>query len=291
MILVTGAAGHLGSLVIEHLLARMPTDQIVAGVRHPVKVANLQARGVKVRLADYDQPEQWPAALEGVDKVLLISAPEVGARTSQHKTVIDAVRSSGTVKLIAYTSMLRADTSSVPYASEDRETERMIRESGVPHVFLRHGWYTENYTMSAGFAVQEGTLYGCAKNGCISGASRSDYAEAAATVLSAGDAPKPIYELAGDTSFTLTEMAAEISRQSGRPVAYVDLPPADYRALMVSYGLPESLANTLALADTGAAHGDVYCEAGDLSRLIGRPTTPLAVTVEDALSEDQGGAP
>ncbi len=276
--------------MIEHLLARAPAQQIVAAVRHPEKVEDLKARGVVVRLANYDRPEQWPAVLEGVEKVLLISSPEVGARTAHHKTVVDAVKNSGAVKLIAYTSMLRADTCGVPYASEDRDTERMIRETGLPYVFLRHGWYTENYTMNAGYAVQTGKLYGCAKEGRISGASRTDYAEAAATVLTRKNELKPIYELAGDTSFTLEDVAAEISTQSGRPVTYNDMQEADYRAVMVSFGLPENIANTLALADTGAANGEVYSEVNDLSALIERSTTPLAAAVKDALSNQDGAS-
>ncbi|MCB5186297.1 SDR family oxidoreductase [Methylobacillus gramineus] len=287
MILVTGAAGQLGRLVIGHLLKTVPAHHIVAAVRHPEKVRDLQQQGITVRRADYNQPGDWPAALADIDKILLISGPEVGIRTTHHKTVIDAVKNSATVKLIAYTSMLRAGTSGVPYASEDRETEAMIRASGVPHVFMRHGWYTENYTMNSGYALQGGALYGCAKNGRISGASRNDYAEAAATVLTSTDVIKPIYELAGDTSFTLAEVAAEISKQAGVPVTYLDMPEADYRALMVTYGLSENLANTLAQADTGAAGGDVYSESKGLSTLIGRPTTPLAVIVQEALSNLQ----
>ncbi|MCW2292305.1 NAD(P)H dehydrogenase (quinone) [Pseudomonas sp. BIGb0408] len=284
MILVTGAAGQLGRLVIEHLLEKYPAHKIVAAVRHPEKVKDLQDRGVIIRLGDYERPEQWPAVLEGVSKVLLISGPEVGKRIAHHKTVVDALKDCSTVKLIAYTSMLRADSSAVPYASEDRETERMIKEAGLPYVFLRHGWYTENYTMNAGYALQGGKFFGCAKKGRISGASRNDYAQAAATILSSMDSLKPIYELAGDTSFTLSDVAAEISKQAGVPVSYIDMPEAEYRALMVSYGLSENLATTLAQADTAAADGEVYNEGNDLSALIGRGTTPLATLVKSALA-------
>lgn len=287
MILVTGASGQLARLVIEYLMARVPAQQIVAAVRHPEKVADLAARGVVVRLADYDKPEHWADALQGVEKVLLISGPDVGTRVRQHQNVIEAVAASGSVRLLAYTSMLRADSSKVPYASEDRDTERLIRETGIPHVFLRHGWYTENYTMNAGYAVQEGKLYGCAQNGRISGASRSDYAEAAATVLTAAAQVKSVYELAGSDSFTLSDVAAEISRQSGQPVEYIDLSEQDYQALLENYGLPSGLSKTLALADTGAANGDVYSEGNDLELLIGRPTRSLATVVENALRTDE----
>lgn len=290
MILVTGAAGQLGRLVIENLLERIPASQIVAAVRHPEKATDLQDRGVVVRQADYDRPEHWPSALEGVEKVLLISAPDIGQRLSQHKVAVDAVKNSGSVKLLAYTSMLRADTCRIAFASEDRETERLVRETGVTYVFLRHGWYTENYTAYAASAAQEAALYGCAKDGRISAATRADYAAAAATVLTSTEKLRPVYELAGDTSFTLQEVAAEIAAQSARPVAYIDMSEQGYRAHLLSYGLPENVATTLAMADTGAANGEVYSEVRDLSSLIGRGTTSLAAAVAAALANQQGAS-
>lgn len=284
MILVTGASGQLGRLVIEHLLGKIPPDQVVAAVRNTEKAHDLRERGIVVRQADYDQPEQWPSALEGVDKILLISAPDVGNRVKQAKSVIDAATNSGAINLFAYTSILRADVSKISYAAEDRAIEKMISSSGVPSVFLRHGWYTENYTMNAGYAVETGYLYGCAKNGRISGASRNDYAEAAATVLTLPRSPKKIYELSGDTSFTLAEVAKEISRQSGKDVFYQDMSEHEYQSLLISYGLSQSLASTLAIADTGAAEGEVYFTGGQLSELISRPSTPLTALVAASLS-------
>lgn len=282
MILITGATGQLSRLVINHLLESLPPQRIVAAVRDPAKAADLRAQGIDVRQADYDKPDQWISALEGVEKVLLISAPEVGLRTRQHQHVVEAAKQAGSVSFIAYTSVLRADTAALPYASEDRFTEGLIKATGIPCTFLRHGWYTENYTMNAAAAVQQGALYGCARNGRISGAARADYAAAAAAVLAADRAEK-IYELAGDSSFTLDEVAFEISRQSGKSVKYVDMPEDEYRALLIQYGLSANLANTLALADTAAAEGEVHDESRALSQLIHRPTTPLADTVRDSL--------
>lgn len=284
MILITGATGQLGRLVIAQLLKTLPANRIVAAVRNPAKAQDLEALGIQVRLGDYEQPGHWPAALQGVEKVLLISAGDIGTRAAKHEVVIDAVKASGTVAFIAYTSMLRADTCRIPFASEDRETEQMIVASGKPFVFLRHGWYTENYVMNAEHAVQSGELHGAAGAGRISGASRADYAEAAATVLTSGERLQSIYELAGDSSFTLADVAAELAKQSGRSVHYVDLPEAAYQQLLVSFGLPELVATALALADTGVANGDVYSERQDLSRLIGRDTTPLGVVVASALA-------
>jgi NAD(P)H dehydrogenase (quinone) len=286
MILVTGAAGQLGRLVIENLLKKIPAHKIVAAVRNIEKAKDLKERGIVVREADYDRPEHWPSALDGVEKVLLISAAEVGSRVRQHKTVIDAVKNSDSVSFLAYTSMLRADTSKVSYVSEDRETEKMINQAGRPSVFLRHGWYTENYTMNTASAIESGHLYGCAGSGKISGASRADYAEAAATVLTTSGPLKQVYELAGDTSFTLEDVASEISRQSGKPVSYVDMPEDGYQALLLNHGLSENLASAPAIADTGVANGDVYSESRDLSELIGRHTTPLSTLVEAALRSE-----
>lgn len=286
MILITGANGQLGRLVIEKLLQDIPAKMIVAAVRHPEKAHDLMQRGVIVRQADYDQPHLWPSALKGVFKVLIISSPDIGGRAKQAKAVIDAVKNSDSIKLVAYTSMLRASTSQVPYASEDREIEQMISETGLPSVFLRHSWYTENYLMDVRSTLQYGALYGCAKDGKISGASRLDYAEAAAAVLTLKSV-KPIYELSGDSSFTLKDVANELANQSGKNVDYVDLPEQEYQSLLMSYGLPEGIAATLAMADTGAANGDVYSESRDLAELIGRGTTPLSKVVSQALDAAQ----
>lgn len=284
MICVTGATGQLGGLVVGELLKSVPAGQIVAAVRRPEAAHDLRELGIVVREADYAQPGHWPLALAGVQKVLLISSPDVGERVAQHRNVIDAVRDSASVRLLAYTSMLRADTSRVPYASEDRATEALIAASGVPSVFLRHGWYTENYTVHALSSVRDGILHGCAGTGRISGAARADYAAAAAAVLTAPAGCKPVYELAGDSSFSLEELAQEIARQAGKGVRYADMTEPDYRALLTRHGFPSAVAATLASADTGAAHGDVLSDSRELSELIGRPTTTLQALVAAALA-------
>lgn len=282
MILVTGATGQLGQLVIQSLLKTVPAGDIVAAVRNPEKAHSLKALGVKVRAADYNKPETWPAAMEGVKKILLISSSEVGARAAQHKVVIDAAKKIGTLELLAYTSILRADTSPLALAQEHRETEQMIKESSLPHSFLRNGWYTENYAGSAKSALEHGAVLGSAREGRISSASRQDYAEAAAKVLTIQN-PKQTYELAGDTSYTLAELAAEISRQTGKSVVYKDLPEADYKAVLVQVGLPEGFAGILAQSDVAAAGGGLYDESHQLSNLIGRQTTPMPETLSDFL--------
>jgi len=282
MIAITGATGQLGRLVIQNLLKTVPAGQIVAAVRSPEKAADLAALGLQVRQADYAQPATLEAAFQGVDKLLLISSSEVGQRAPQHAAVIAAAKKAG-VKLLAYTSILRADSSPLGLAAEHNETEAMLSASGLPHVLLRNGWYTENYTGSVGAAVQYGAVMGSAKDGRIASAARADYAAAAAAVLTKDDQAGQVYELAGDTAYTLTELAAEIARQSGKPVVYRDMPEAEYKAALMQMGLPEGFAALLADSDVGASKGGLLDDRHQLSQLIGRPTTPLADVVKAAL--------
>jgi NAD(P)H dehydrogenase (quinone) len=283
-ILVTGASGHLGRLVIDALLKTQPASQIVAAARNTAKVKDLAARGVSVREADYDRPGTLDAALAGIDKVLLISSSEIGKRTRQHKAVIESANRGG-VKLIAYTSVLHADTSVLGLAEEHRQTEEALRASGVQFVLLRNGWYTENYAASIPSAIEHGAFLGSAKDGRISSATRQDYAEAAAAVLlSSEDLAGSIFELSGDASYTLADLAAEVSRQSGKTVVYKDLPAEEYRAVLVGAGLPEPIAALLADSDVGASKGALFDDSHALSRLIGRPTTSLATVIASTLS-------
>ena len=257
-IVVTGATGKLGRLVLAELQRIAPKARVIGTVRNPAAAQELGQRGVEIRAADYNDPASLAAALAGADKVLLISSSEVGQRASQHRNVIDAARKAG-VKLLAYTSILRADTSPMGLAVEHLATEKYLRSSGVPFTLLRNGWYTENYTGSIAAALQHGAVMGAARNGRISAAARADYAAAAAAVL-ASDAKSQagkIYELAGDSGFTMSEYAAEISRVSGKTVVYHDLPEGDYKAALQGFGLPEAVAGILADSDAKAARSAV----------------------------------
>lgn len=282
MIVVTGASGQLGRLVVEGLLAVVPAQDIVAAVRTPSRVQDLADRGVQVRQADYDRPETLAGAFAGADRLLMISSSEVGQRARQHATVIAAAKAAG-VRLLAYTSLLHADTSPMSLANEHRQTEAMLKDSGVPHVLLRNGWYTENYVASVAAALAHGALAGSAGDGRIASAARADYAAAAVAVLTREDQAGRVYELAGDQAYTLTEFAAEIARLSGKPVGYHDLPQAEYAALLVNAGLPEPLATLLAESDVGASRGGLFDESRQLSRLIGRPTTPFSDSIRAGL--------
>ncbi|MRW88466.1 NAD(P)H-binding protein [Duganella sp. FT80W] len=282
MIVVTAAGGQLGRLVIASLLKTTPAANIVAAVRDPSKVADLAALGVQVRRADYADPASLDSALQGASKVLLISSNELGQRVQQHRNVIDAAVRAG-ASLLAYTSLLHADTSTLALGAEHRATEEALRASGLNYALLRNGWYVENYTVSLGGAVAHGALAGGAGEGRISAASRADYADAAAAVLTASGSLQQVYELAGDSAFTLAELAAEVSRQTGKDIPFHNLPQAEYEAMLVSVGLPAGLAAIIADSDAQAAHGALFDNSGTLSKLIGHPTVSLAAAVKAAL--------
>lgn len=282
-ILVTGASGHLGRLTIDSLLRSVPAGQIVAAMRDPAAGAALAAKGVKVVAADYSKPQTLDAAFAGIDRVFLISSNALGVRVAQHRNVIDAAKKAG-VKLLAYTSVLHADASPLGLAEDHRQTEALIRASGIPFVLLRNGWYTENYTGSIPSALAHHALLGSAGDGRISSAARADYADAAAAVLtSTTDQSGKIYELAGDESYTLATLASEIAKQSGKQVAYNNLSEADHKAALLGAGLPEEIAELLVNSDASAAKGALFDDSRALSKLIGRPTTPFTQTVAAAL--------
>lgn len=284
MIAITAATGQLGRLVIEKLLEKgLPPSSLAAIVRNSAKAGELSARGVPVRQADYTDRETLTAAFGGVQRLLFISSSEVGQRVAQHGNVIEAAKQAG-VKEILYTSMLHADTSPLILAEEHLATERLIAESGLPSMILRNGWYSENYTASIPAALSNGALVGSAGAGRIASAARADYAEAAAVLLAKSTFEAgQVLELAGDESYTLSDLAAEISRQAGKTIPYRNLPEADYRAALLSAGLPEPVAALLARFDADASRGALFEDGRQLSRLIGRPSTPLAVSVKNAL--------
>jgi NAD(P)H dehydrogenase (quinone) len=278
-IAITGATGQLGRLVVEKLKSKVSSASIVALVRSPAKA---DALGVTAREADYTKADNLDRALTGIDTLLLISSNEIGQRAVQHRNVINAAKRSG-VKRIVYTSLLHADTSSLNLAGEHRDTEAELKASGIPFTILRNGWYTENYTGSIGGALAGGAVIGSAGDGWISSAPRSDYAEAAVVALTTAGHEGKVYELAGDHFYTLAGLAAEISRQTGKTIPYKDLSEAEYADALVGMGLPKGLAQAYAGWDVAAAHGALFDDQRQLSKLIGRPTTTLSVVVADAL--------
>jgi NAD(P)H dehydrogenase (quinone) len=277
---ITAATGQLGKLVIESLKQKVASENIVVLVRTPEKASDL---GVEAKAFDYSNKESQVEALRGIDTLLLISGSEVGQREVQHANVIASAKEAG-VKKIVYTSVLHADTSTLSLAVEHLATEKNLKASGLTYTILRNGWYTENYTGSIGGALAGGAFIGSVGNGKISSAARIDFAEAAATVLATEGHDGKVYELAGDPSYTLTDLAAEISVQTGKTLPYANLPEAEYAKILTGFGLPEFLAQAIASWDVSASKGDLFDDSKTLSALIGRPTTPLAETVKETLA-------
>ena len=283
MIAVTGATGQLGRLVIASLLRRVPAEQIIAAARTPSKAADLATLGVQVREADYSKAATLAKAFAGATRLLLISSPSIDNRVAEHKAAIDAAKTAG-VELLAYTSVLRADTSTLLVAPDHWATEQYLTASGIAWVLLRHPSYIENYTASLGSALEHGVIAGAAGNGRNSAVTRADLADAAAIVLTTPGRAGKIYELGSDVAFTMAEFAAEVSDQSGTNVIYSDMTQHAYQALLEKVGVPSKFASLIADSDAKAAtHGELYTASRDLSGLIGRPTTTLAAAVATAL--------
>ncbi|GEP57620.1 NAD(P)H-binding protein [Reyranella soli] len=283
-IAITGASGQLGRMIVADVLRLAPEAHVIGVVRNPGAARDLSDRGIELRAAHYEDAASVAAAFAGADKVLLISSSEAKQRTRLHRHVIDAAKAVG-VELLAYTSILHADANPMALAVEHRETEALIRSSGLPFVFLRNGWYTENHTAGLAAALRRGTILGAAGDGRVSAAARADFAAASAVVLASdADQAGSVYELAGDSAYTLTELAAEIARQSGRPIVYKDLSEADYKAALQADGLPEEFAALYAESDVKAAQGALLDGRQQLSALIGRPTTTMAQSVAAALA-------
>tara|TARA_R110002111_G_scaffold172126_2_gene237656 strand:+ start:2888 stop:3733 length:846 start_codon:yes stop_codon:yes gene_type:complete len=277
---ITGATGQLGQLVVQKLKEKKIEAELIALVRNPEKAASL---GIEARTFDYDQPNTLPQALEGIDHLVFISGSEIGKREAQHYNVIKAAKQAQ-VKKIAYTSLLHADTSSMILAPEHLATERMLMESDIPYTILRNGWYTENYTAGLKQAVEQGIIIGSAGNGKISSATREDYAEAIAEVITNDAHTGKTYELAGDQTYTMQDLAAEVRKQTSKSIEFVNLPEKEYAEKLQQVGLPQGIAKAFASLDYSASKNDLYNQDQILSKLIKRPTTQLHQAVKQALA-------
>ncbi|TDW94810.1 MULTISPECIES: SDR family oxidoreductase [Kribbella] len=280
-IVVTAATGHLGTLVIDELLQRVPADEVVAVVRNAAKAAPIADRGVEVRVADYNDPDALAKAFGADDTVLLISGLDPN-RLEQHQAVITAAMNAGVAR-IAYTSVLGGPDADFELAADHIATEQAILDSGLPYTFLRNGWYSEVYTDQIAVQLVNGVV-GSAGDGRIASAARRDYAAAAAVVLTGEGHEKKAYELNGDTTWTLTDYAAELSKQSGQNVAYNNLSPEDLTQVLTAAGIPAPFVPVLVGVDDAIKRGLLAGRGSDLSRLIGRPTTPIADTIAAALN-------
>ncbi|MBB3083758.1 SDR family oxidoreductase [Geodermatophilus sabuli] len=274
-IVVTGATGQLGRLVVEELLARgVAPGDVVAGGRALERIADLGERGVRTVRIDYDEPATLDAAFLAGDTVLLVSGSRPGARVAQHQTVVDAAVRAG-VGRIAYTSILGADDTPLPLAPDHQATERMIRDSGLPATLLRNGWYTENYVPQLQQARETGVVAASVGDGRVASATRADYAAAIAGALATDGHEGAVYELSGDTAWTFDELAAAIGELLGREVTYQRRSPEEHRAALVAAGLDEGTAGFVVALEGGIRAGALGTTSGDLAELAGRPSTPL----------------
>lgn len=277
MIVVTGASGQLGRLVVQELKQRVPAEQIVAAARTLEKAADL---GVEVREADYDRPETIKSALQGAAKVLLVSGLDPH-RAQQHASVVDAAKEAGAA--LVYTSAPKAGTTDAALAADHKTTEEYIKASGVTYTILRANWYHENYAQSITMAPQLGAVYGAAGDGRIASAARADYAAGAAAVLAGEGHEGKVYELSGDTAWTLAELAAEIAAVTGKEIAYQNLPKDDYAGVLAGAGVPGPYAEILADVDVNISRGWLADTPGTLRELIGRPTQTIGEYVRSVL--------
>lgn len=284
-IVVTGATGHLGRLVVTHLLADgVPADQIVAAGRRTESLVDLAARGVRVATLDYGQPDTIAAALEGAETVLLVSGSEVGRRVEQHRAVIEAAKAAGVGRLV-YTSAPKADTSPLVLAPEHKATEEILRASGLTFTILRNGWYTENYLGDVQQARETGEIVGSFGDGRVASAPRDDFAAAAAVVLRTEGHDAAVYELSGDEAWGFDELAAAASEVLGRPVVYRAVSPEQRAADLAAAGLDEGTVGFVVALEGNTRDGLLAETSGDLSRLIDRPTTPLVDALRAALAQ------
>jgi NAD(P)H dehydrogenase (quinone) len=282
-IVVTGATGQLGRLVVRHLLELVPPDRIAVVVRDPARAAHPAQHGVEVRIADHDVPESLVGTFNAGDRVLLISGNQFGRRLAQHDAVIAAARNAD-VALLAYTSILGGPATRFVVADDHHVTEKAIEDSGLPYAFLRNGWYTENYTAQLANILAQGAMIGTAPaDSRLATATRDDYAAAAATVLAGVGHENQIYELSGDTAWSLRDYAADVSRQSGKHVNYQQVSDDQYRRILTDSGLPEAMLAVFTDTEDAIARGELATTTGELSRLIDRPTTAVATTIRTEL--------
>ncbi|WP_120338424.1 SDR family oxidoreductase [Cryobacterium soli] len=274
-IVVTGATGQLGRLIVEHLLNRgVAPAEITAVGRNTGRLAELAASGVGTAVIDYTDPASLEAAFAGADVLMLVSGSEVGQRVAQHTNAITAAVAAG-VGRIVYTSAPKADTSALILAPEHKATEEALHASGIPVTILRNGWYTENYASAVQQARENGVYLTSAGDGRVASASRTDYAEAAAVVLSTPGHENVTYELAGDVAWTGTDMAAALAEVVGSPVVFTSVTPEEHSAILTGAGLDGGTVGFVVALDGNTRDGLLAGGTTDLSTLIGRPTTPL----------------
>jgi len=282
-IVVTGATGHLGRLIVEALLRDgTPASEIVAAGRSIDKLDGLAAKGVRVARIDYTDAASLAAAFAGADQLMLVSGSEVGQRFAQHSAAIDAAKAAA-VRRVVYTSAPAATTSALILAPEHKATEEYLAASGLDYTILRNGWYTENYVQAAEQGAATGVIAASVGDGKVASASRKDFADAAAAVLMGTGHDGKTYELSGDTAWDFSELAATVAAIAGRDVTYAALFPEEHAETLAGFGLDEATVGFVVALDGNIRDGLLEATSGELSALIGRPTTPLRDGLATAL--------
>ncbi|MEV4114159.1 NAD(P)H-binding protein [Nonomuraea sp. NPDC049695] len=278
-IVVLGATGKLGRQVLRRLWNRGAAgSEIIAAGRDLAKLSDQDSRAVRV---DYDDPASLRVALRGADRALLISGTEPGRRVTQHAAAIDAAHQAG-VGLLALTSTPNATGAAMSMAEDHAATEALLRDSGIPFVILRNSMYLDLFVeQTVPVAVTRGVIVGASGKGRISPASRDDLGDAAAEVLTGEGHAGAVYELGGQRSYTMDEVAAAIADRFGTAVEYRDVSAGEFKDVLLGQGVPERMAELFADTQLGIARGEMFVDTGDLSRLIGRPTQ----TLDEALAK------
>lgn len=283
-VVVTGATGHLGRLIVESLISRgVEPGEIIATGRQIAKIDDLADRGVKVAKIDYLDAASLAAAFAGADTLMLVSASEPGSRVAQHAAAIEAARAAG-ISRIVYTSAPHADTSALVLAPEHKATEEVIRSSDLAFTILRNGWYTENYVRTLEQARETGEIVASVGDGRVASASRIDFADAAAAVIVGDGHENATYELTGDVAWTFSDFAAAGQEILGRQVVYRPVSSEEHVGILTAAGLPDGTAQFVVDLDGNIRDGVLSETSGELARLIGRPTTPLVDGLRAALA-------
>ena len=272
-ILVTGANGHLGRLVIDTLLDKGAT--VIAASRDPSKLADLTARGVETRHADFDDRASLEAAFAGVDRVLIISTDSLGSgqRLQQHLAAVAAAQAAG-VGHIVYTSMPNPEGSAVTFAGDHLGTENAVKATGIPYTILRNAWYQENLFMSLPSALASGQWYSANGDGKIGHVARADCARAAAAVLF--DPPvNQTLTLTGPQTFTTAEVADLVSEVTGKPIQVIGVSDEQLAGGLKHAGLPDALIPMLVSFDTNTRQGGFDIVTDAVEKLTGRAPVTL----------------
>lgn len=283
MILVTGANGQLGRRIVDHLVARLGgTAGLAVSVRHTDRAAALADRGIAVRQGDFDQPEQLARTFAGIEKLVLVSTDGPQAqRIAQHRNAIAAARSAG-VGQILYTSFIdTAPDSPADFAAVHRATEADLAASGIKFTLLRNTLYADLLPMTVAPALQGGSFNLPACTGKTSFVSRDELAHAIAAAALAPALAKQVYELTGQATHDFHEVAAAVSKVSGKPIRYEAVSEAAYAGALAAHGLPDWLALALANMYSAVAAGNFDRVSNDFAALVGHPPRPLACLVQE----------